>query len=275
MRAILLSSTHSVPVRFVPSATTSAFGLAAMLAAAGCPVTAEDLRKPLGDCEHGLYWAECGGEGDPVLGCDEATGDCRWFSGGVSARGYAVSDCPTTDPCCHDGWPFFDFAPSGDVLNRARDQLSVLGQAVLTRQGVSDVSVAGDLGEPIPFPRIRCPPEMPGESPLCQNGSASGGIARHVGRSVVVTYDQFGYRVELEIVPSESLDDWSISLYYIWAFAPRDGPPALFCDGYSVGYELAVTGVLHVNTADTSDLTAFHGRLDGMTGDGVEFTIEF
>ena len=53
---------------------------------------APDERMPLSECDYGLYWAECGGDGEPVLGCDRGNGDCRWFTGGETARGYAVAD---------------------------------------------------------------------------------------------------------------------------------------------------------------------------------------
>ena len=81
----------------------TALSLSGVVLAASCvggPVEPVDPRIALSDCPHGLYWAECGGAVEPVLGCEGELGDCRWFQGGASARGYTMSDCPATGPCC-------------------------------------------------------------------------------------------------------------------------------------------------------------------------------
>ena len=49
----------------------------------GAPV---DRRVPLSDCPHGLYGAEWGGTGEPVLSCASDLGDGRWFRGRVTAE---------------------------------------------------------------------------------------------------------------------------------------------------------------------------------------------
>lgn len=244
----------------------------AMVVWAGCMSEPVDTRSPLTECAHGLYWADCGGTDAPVLGCDRETGDCRWFGGGETARGYAVSDCPTTDPCCHDRWPFTDFVPSGEVYGRTRDLLSLLGQGVVTRQGVSNVSIVPDLAEPIPLPRIRCAAGF-ARFPGCDS-SGAGGYVERIGRSVVVTFGFGTFRVELEIIPTESLEGWSVNAYSFYSTL-ADGPPVLWCQNYSAGTELAVEGILHLNSTDTSDPTNLHGRLEGVSSDGVQFTMEF
>jgi hypothetical protein len=245
----------------------------ALLFVGGCVATPEDPHRPLSECEHGLYWAECGGGGEPVLGCDRASGDCRWFSGGETARGYAVSDCPTADPCCHEHWPFTDFAPTGRVLEAARDQLSLLGDTVITRRGVSEIATVADLIAPIPWPRIYC---ERGATPLFRgcDSMGAGATLGQVGQSVVVRFERFHFRIDLEITPSDSLAQWAVQLFL---FQPlyRDTPPMLWCENYSTGEELSVSGVLHLSTADISDLTAFHGRLEGIDGWGAAFTMEF
>jgi hypothetical protein len=54
----------------------------------------------------------------------------------------------------------------------------------------------------------------------------------------------------------------------------RDLPLQLVCNE-SYGYDYLMSGVLHLNTDDLSDLDALHGRLEG-TGEGnTEITFEF
>ncbi|MCC6524460.1 MAG: hypothetical protein IT373_17525 [Polyangiaceae bacterium] len=246
----------------------------ALLLLAGCVATPDDTRPPLSECEHGLYWAECGGTGEPVLGCDRETGDCRWFSGGVTARGHAVSDCPTTEACCHDQWPFTDFAPTGRVLEHARDQLSLLGNTMITRRGASSVISVADLASHVRWPVIRCEPAATPRFPGCEV-MGEGATLAQVGKSILIRFDQVLLRIDMEITPAEALEQWVVQLFLFRAFSPRDGPPQLWCQNYSVGEELSVSGVLHLSTTDTSDLTTFHGRLDGVDSRGAAFTMEF
>jgi hypothetical protein len=41
-----------------------------------------------------------------------------------------------------------------------------------------------------------------------------------------------------------------------------------------MGDEVSASGILHRSTTDTSDLTAFHGRLDVVDERGAAFTLE-
>ena len=90
---------------------------------------------------------------------------------------------------------------------------------------------------------------------------------------MVVTFGSVTDRVELEVVTDGLVDDWLVNLYHFRA-GNRDSP-ATWCSVYSYPEELAVTGVLYVNTNDTSELSAFHGRLEGVSSSGVEFVMEF
>jgi hypothetical protein len=245
-----------------------------IIALTSCVATPGDPRPPLSECEHGLYWADCGGIGEPVLGCDRETSDCRWFSGGETARDHAVSDCPVTDPCCHDEWPFTDFAPTGRLLEHARDQLSLLGTTVVSRRGVSNVMVQVGPVAPVARPVIRCEIGATPQFAGCEQLGVGGSLFS-VGQSLVVRFNRVAFRIDLEITPGESPDQWIVQLFLFRAFSPRDGPARLWCQNYSVGEELSVSGVLHLSTADTSDLTAFHGRLEGVDSRGAAFTMEF
>ena len=148
------------------------------LAVSGCA----DDRVPLEDCDYGLYWAECGGNGEPVLGCDRDTGNCRWFAGGLTARGHAVSTCPPTNPCCHSGWPFTDFSPDGTVREVAVEQMSLVGRHVAQRRSPNnDVSVVFDFTE-----------EPRGTSEFCGLlgcSTQAQGFPVVVGSSLVFLYD--------------------------------------------------------------------------------------
>lgn len=59
------------------------------------------------DCFVGAFFAECGGEAPPRLGCREEEG-CYWFAGGNVATGFVASDCSAEDICCHEGSPYVD-----------------------------------------------------------------------------------------------------------------------------------------------------------------------
>ena len=230
---------------------------ACTLALGGC---APDGRMPLSDCDHGLYWADCGGSGDPVLGCDRETGDCRWFSGGVTARGHAASDCRSDDPCCHGNWPFSDFTPSNSTRTYVVEQLSLLHPRViqgddLNLEPILRNAVSVDLGltEMTTRGTVRF-------SDCCSFSSTVQPV--RVGNSVVVTYRAGRDRYELEILVGDTLAEWSARLYLVRE-ENREIPPApLACGDYwATGVTYVVEGELHLNTDDLSDLDAFHGRL--------------
>lgn len=236
------------------------------LAVSGCA----DDRVPLEDCDYGLYWAECGGNGEPVLGCDRDTGNCRWFAGGLTARGHAVSTCPSTNPCCHSNWPFTDFSPDGTVREVAVEQMSLLRLGVVQRrQAYNDVSVLFDLTAISPG----------GVLQFCQDdsGCRTGGGFRHlVGDSIVVSYGSGADgRWQFEITPGETADGWSVHLHW-FRDVTREGltPPLVCSDWYSVSTSYALEGILHLNTSDLSDPEAVHGHLIA-TGDPFDFDIVF
>ncbi len=235
---------------------------ACSLAVTGC---APDERMPLTDCDFGLYWADCGGNGDPVIGCDRATGNCRWFSGGVTARGHATSTCPTTNPCCHSNWPFTDFSPNGRVREVAVEQLSVVGGAPIEPSTYDGVAVQVDLTE-VPGGRFRfCDPAM-----RCTTWG--GGTPVLVGDSLVVLYSGGVEHWELEIVPGTAPDDWSVMLYR-FVDNTREGltPPLTCSDWYARASSYLLEGVLHLSTDNFDDPAAVHGRLEA---GGSPYTLE-
>lgn len=235
---------------------------------------APDERVPLSECSFGLYWAECGGNGEAVLGCDRETGDCRWFDGGETARGYAVSDCTPSGSCCDGSWPFSDYEPGERSIRRNLDaQMSLLRWGVVSRETENEVTVVADLAGETSVGVIRCGPDM---FPGCDTG---GGWVTRVGDAVVLNagarWSESGGWHQLEIVPSEAPDVWTVRLYRFGAMFDEGQNIPLACGYFTTGLLVPLSGVLHVNTLDTSDVAAFHGRLEATTDTGVEFTIEF
>ncbi len=235
-----------------------------VLGLAGC---APDERMPLADCEHGLYWADCGGNEGPVLGCDRETGECRWFSGGVTARGHATSACAATDPCCQSNWPFTDFSPDGRTREETVEDLSLIGRGVVDRSSDGQVTVQFDLTEETPRRFEFCT----GGS-RCERGSASSAPFL-MGAALVKVYGGTGQRWELEIIPGSRPTDWTVHLYR-FIDNTREGltPPLACSDWYSVSSSYPLVGVLHLSSEDLSDPEAVHGRLEAESG---PFTFEF
>lgn len=224
---------------------------------------APDERMPLSDCDYGLYWAECGGNDEPVLGCDRGSGDCRWFAGGVTARGYAVADKPVLGGCS-EGWPFSDFEPDGRLRERVVRQMSILSYARAERAGLDDFRVSFDHAPPF---MERC------SHPGC-TGHAYLGVER-IGEAIVVTDGVDRDIVQLEILPGATRDTWSARVYRTECRCAMDVAVYLACgvDFFSRGNP--TSGTLHLNTDDLSDLDALHGRVEGMTDRGEAFTFEF
>ena len=221
---------------------------------------APDERMPLSECDYGLYWADCGGDGEPVVGCDRGNGDCRWFTGGATARGYAVADKPVSGGC-PEGWPLSVFGPDGALRERVVRQMSILSSEPIDREGSNDLPVLFDLAPPF---RPRCT-----DRPECLSSRV--GL---VGDAVVVSEGDRTV-IQLEILPGATSATWSARVYRTECRCASDVAVYLTCgvDFFSRGYP--TSGALHLNTDDLSDLDALHGRVEGMTDRGEAFTFEF
>lgn len=233
----------------------------------------DDTRSPISDCSYGLFWADCGGTGEPALGCDRTTGDCRWFEGGETARGYAISACPSSAVCCHDDWPFTDFAPSEQTLRNASGQLNLLSRGVISRAPTNAVPILADFDGETSLGRIRC--EGFGFEPC----DTAGGSVERVGDAVVVRagspWGPSGLWHLLEIVIVDAPEDSLVRLYRFRARFEEPGDLQLECDGLTHPEEIVGLTALRVNTLDTSDLDAFHGRVEGSTPSADTYSIEF
>ena len=228
----------------------------ALVCAFLCAGCAPDDRRPLSDCAFGLYWAECGGNAAPVLGCDRESGDCRWFDGGETARGYEVSDCPPTDVCCHAFWPFDGF-PGGDIQARVVEQMSLLRQGPIQRTPSNDLTVGFGIAEAELIPgTYYCEPS---------EGCSASTVARvvRVGVSIFVTIPSPRSRWEIEIVPGATPEEWTARFFYYQSAGREFGPFNSCNDHWGVGYEAAVTGTLTLVSEQTDDVGSVHGRFSG------------
>jgi hypothetical protein len=92
-----------------------------------------EVAPSLDDCATGLFHADCGGDGEPVLACTQV---CKWFQGGCPADGYRPIDCPLGDPFCvqtPDGhWPYEPGVVDDTMPQHMCDQLDLIGDAVVT-----------------------------------------------------------------------------------------------------------------------------------------------
>ncbi len=230
----------------------------------------DDTRAPLTDCDFGLYWADCGGDGEPVVGCDRETGDCRWFAGGVTALGHATSDCPPSDPCCHDGWPFSDYSPSGRALDRSVDQMSLLMLEPIDAGGAS-VTVLADLSGSTE-PGLECELEQ----------CPAAVTVQRVGHSIVAFQGgDSPFRRQIELVVGAGGLGWAVHLYELRE-GTRDLPTRPECGGgYTYARERAVTdATLHVASSGSLDPGSLHGVLEGTAEvdgipEGGRFTLRF
>ncbi len=134
----------------------------AALAVAACDATAgpgHTVVDSFANCHVGMYFADCGGEGAPVLGCDaERDESCWWFTTGAVPREITlVSDCPPEDVCCHDDWPFAE--PTGLGAYRL---LFALDRAPWDRTREMNVDVVVDAALVAPAtPTLTCEGALP------------------------------------------------------------------------------------------------------------------
>ncbi len=130
----------------------------------GCAATSEFDACPGGNapslesCEAGLFDADCGGTGDPVLAC---AGDCKWFVGGCPAEGYRPIDCPLGDPFCvetADGqWPYESGVVDDPFPDSMCDQVDLLGDAMVTASSGPLLELRIDPTLTVPeVPTIEC-----------------------------------------------------------------------------------------------------------------------
>jgi hypothetical protein len=198
---------HGVPL--VVAALASAL--------AGCATEPDDagcgsLRPSLASCFRGLYWADCGGSGDPALACSELDGSCLWFTHGCVASAYRPIGCPVENVCCESSsagpWPYPDDWRPADMTQRLAEDVALFGAMPITRESPADIVVVADEAIVAPVaPTASCTEGL--DLQLCDDASSFPIMmpdVRFVGDAIVVTLrNRFRHVQDLivEIVPND------------------------------------------------------------------------
>lgn len=220
---------------------------------------------PLEDCETGLFHADCGGaDADPVIGCDVASGACRWFAGGVVAAGHVASACPTDDPCCvpsgRGRWPFSGWYPGGEILERAQNDLGTLVYTVVSAESPTGVPVRFDyLGEPMFY-------SCTGSLIACRDGGTIE-ISRS-GSSLVVVIRLPSRRTAFMVEVFATSGGAFEARLFTGAGRPFDVPASPVCGGAAY-LPLHAEGSLRLREGSMESPASAHGLLEVRINDGT------
>lgn len=216
----------------------------------------------IAECEGGRYWADCGGEGQDVLGCNVGTGECRMFFGGVVADGFVASDC-TEALCCHavpSGtrlWPFSSWHPGGAVLAQAREDIDLLRLTSIDRDSPAGLGVTFAPVEAA-TPSLGCSHEH-GVFPGCRLASVTTSLSpTHL---VVDVRSAIALRYHMSIVVERSPDGGASARVFMFEEPPDDIEDGPYC-GASVGAAYTPTGSLVLDPDALDSASAAHGVLD-------------
>lgn len=256
----------SIPSRFTTFSTLFA------LLFVGCSGTEVSAAPALETCDYGLFDAACGGNGDPVLACDQATGACRWFAGGLVALGYEVSDCDPSNVCCHGAsamaWPYDGWTPGGAATARAQRDLEILrfvGSSVSAEYPAPSIAVSSAVIEDAPTDRrLRC-------SDVVGPCSGSGMVeSQRVGHSLVITIHVNSGDFLIEVVDLAGVRSARIFFAQRVLDSPFDGRCLSFGGGM-----WAASGSLVLSASAFDDPANAHGILDVDVAGFGPTTIEF
>lgn len=251
------------------------------LSAGGCSPGARDdcggAAPTLDDCEFAdLFWADCGGTGDPSFACWSA--GCRWFATGCVPRGYLRTDCPPSDACCHatatGPWLYSDGAESYEPtsVGLIREDVAAIGSAIVTRtSGLSlTVTVEPDVQVLTPS-QVWCDVDLAAHD-FC---TATGFSLRRGAHGMLALRVVDGSRFDVEALYIElvQLDDGS---WHARTFVRQEQEmPASRRDcRLTTSRPLEVTGNVVVTTLDFSQPEQVHGRAD-LSVEGVPARVYF
>jgi hypothetical protein len=137
----------------------------AMRAARDPNVQCVGPRPPIDECRQGFFFADCGGDGPPVLGC-RLTNDCRWFVHGCVAEDYETSSCSAERTCCipnkkrgpQGSWPFAitSFMTERPFSDQLSESLSAWGRHGWDVASHLTLPVDVEPGLPGLSPYVRC-----------------------------------------------------------------------------------------------------------------------
>jgi hypothetical protein len=114
-------------------------------------------RPRLMDCRTGFFFADCGGDSEPVLACSWLN-DCRWFLHGCVAEEYDPSPCRAEQPFCLAGSPFEpdSFVRQAPYAQRLAEGLQAWGERSYQVDAAFTVPVDIQPELHTRFPDVRC-----------------------------------------------------------------------------------------------------------------------
>lgn len=212
------------------------------------------------ECERGVFFADCGGTSEPRFGCSDSL--CLWFVGGCVASDFVASDCPATDPCCHDieagTWAFADWEPARLFASRVVEDVAVLGGTPMTRATGTPLTI--DAALEVQTPHVQC--ALGTDLQICNGISVFEFHWLALGPAVWTELRNDAEAAEvvrIELVPQP--DGTIVARSLAEHFDDTTLDPPVSCEASrSADVEVrVVSGVL--TTADLSDPRGLHGYL--------------
>lgn len=258
----------------------AALGLAAM----GC-TSESDGQQAEPTCDMGAFFADCGCDGEPALGCiPDGDRQCRWFVGGCAPSDYVLSDCAADDICCAEDWPFDESAGIQSIDHYA--QLYAWGLEPWDAEREMNVSVTVDSELAPAEPSLTCdgldrmgsPCGMDSGPVIADGGGEDGGVSEPT-RQPAVEHEYYGATFALYLEPS-SWDNYG--WYLVAEVTTGPEPVARVCrlpytdatgpDCGLLGTDpvCATSGMLTLDStpADAAELAETHGTLSVTFPDG-------
>ncbi len=229
------------------------------------------------DCQHGLYFADCGGTGGPVLACVETTGRCAWYRTACLPSGVRSIDCPPENVCCHstaDGlWPYEgSWRPERDIATAEMvSDIATIGWAVVDDTMPAEITVTVDpTVEPPASNQAVCTPGAALD--LCADGLLMRPAIGREGIAVVVLFRSMRIIsdwVYLELIPSAPSHRARV-------FVRPNDDDAIDVPTRCLPFQMdSVSGTLRLNTADLSSTADLHGILEMRLVGGGTATLAF
>ena len=232
-------------------------------------------------CEAGLFFSECGDDGDRTLACHEITGRCRWITGGCVPADMRAIECPVSEPCCHrslDGtWPYSDnWAPSGTFgVQDLIEDIAVLGSVPVTSVAPNAVSVVEDASVREQPPSVSCAGAGTDVLEICRDGSLTLPVTSRTDRSVVVQFRSrvvAGQTLYLELVAAL---DGIVGRVFLRDSDDTPSRLMLACE-VAMSPAFSATGSARVLVRDASpDTVVVHGELSLTTSEGGVVDVRF
>jgi hypothetical protein len=224
-------------------------------------------------CFSGDFFAECGGTGESRFAC-RPDGECKWFVGGTIAEDFSlVSECPATDLCCEDRWPFAEMPDSFGAFAVGAIEAGLYGGGTLPWDRIKSMALEASVNESLDSNQaISCSGggiELEG-SP-CDAGTTVR-VRRFMEDTLAVFFEPSGWFVGwdlwLEVDPETALA--RVCIYYF-----KDDFRQTCYGGYSPA--CATTGELILQRLPTGfeDVSSLAGSFEATFDDGLSVSASF